>query len=147
MESSYAPQRISLLYVLAMVISLIGVGDALYLTVHHLTGQSVRCTIAGGCSIVLSSPYAVIAGIPIAAIGALAYFLAFSLATLAAFGYERARGWLLVIAAPMFISTLGLLYLQIFVLHAYCDFCLLSAALTISLAFLALLAYRKKIDN
>jgi uncharacterized membrane protein len=66
------------LYVVAAVLSLLGLADALYLTIEHVTGQSVRCTILAGCSAVLSSPYAVVAGIPLAAIGAAAYFAVFS---------------------------------------------------------------------
>jgi uncharacterized membrane protein len=136
MESSTSPRRISLLYGLAMVISLVGLGDAVYLTVQHLTGQSVRCAVSSGCSAVLGSAYATLAGIPIAAIGAAAYFMAFSLATLAAFGSYRARTWLALVIAPMLLSTLWLLYLQAFVLRAYCDFCLLSAAMTVGLTIL-----------
>jgi uncharacterized membrane protein len=136
MESSALPRRISLLYGLAMLISLVGLGDAVYLTVHHLTGRSVRCAVSVGCSAVLSSAYATLAGVPIAAIGAAAYFMAFSLATLAAFGYDRARTWLALVVAPMLLSTLWLLYLQAFVLRAYCDFCLLSAAMTLGLTIL-----------
>jgi uncharacterized membrane protein len=144
MESSYAATGIMWRYGLAMMVCLVGLGDAIYLTVHHLTGQSVRCAISGGCSVVLSSPYAIFAGIPIAAIGALAYFIAFSLATLAAFGYKRAQDWLILIVAPMFVSTLWLLYLQTFILRAYCDFCMLSAAMTITLTILAIVARRKR---
>jgi uncharacterized membrane protein len=36
----------------------------------------------------------------------------------------------------MFITTLWLLYVQAFVLHAFCDFCLLSASLTLSLSII-----------
>jgi uncharacterized membrane protein len=136
MESSTSPRRIPLIYGLAMLISLVGLGDAVYLTVHHLTGQSVRCAVSAGCSAVLGSAYATLAGIPIAAIGAAAYFMTFSLATLAAFGYDRARAWLVLVIAPMLLSTLWLLYLQAFVLRAYCDFCLLSAAMTLGLTIL-----------
>ena len=56
------------LYIAAALLSLLGLADALYLTVEHVTGQSVRCTIISGCSEVLSSPYAVLAGIPLAAL-------------------------------------------------------------------------------
>jgi uncharacterized membrane protein len=136
MGSSTSLRRISLLYGLAMLISLVGLGDAVYLTVHHLTGQSVRCAVSSGCSAVLSSAYATMAGIPLAAIGAAAYFMAFSLATLAAFGYYQARPWLALVVAAMLLSTLWLLYLQAFVLRAYCDFCLLSAAMTLGLTIL-----------
>ena len=60
------------IYILASVLSLLGIADALYLTIEHLTGQTVRCTILSGCSEVLSSQYAVVAGIPLAAVGAAA---------------------------------------------------------------------------
>ncbi len=123
-------------YWLAMLITLIGLGDSIYLTVQHLTGRSVRCTISSGCSEVLSSSYATIAGVPTAAFGALAYFAAFSLATLAAFGYERAWNWMALLIAPMLMTTLWLFYVQAFVLHAYCEFCLLSAAMTLTLAII-----------
>src|SRR5262245_64554604 len=95
----------ALIYGLAMLVSLIGLGDSIYLTIQHITGQSVRCTVTTGCSAVLSSHYATIAGVPTAAFGALAYFTAFSLATLAVFGYERARTALAILVAPMLIMT------------------------------------------
>src|SRR5574341_961056 len=122
----------AMVYGPAMLISLIGLADSVYLTVQHLTGQSVRCTVSNGCSAVLSSSYATVAGIPTAAFGALAYFAAFSFATLAAFGYERARTGLALLIAPMLITTLWLLYVQVFVLRAYCEYCLLSAAVTLT---------------
>jgi hypothetical protein len=75
----------------AALVSLVGLGDAIYLTVEHLTGNSVRCTVTSGCSEVLGSAYASIGAIPVAGLGALAYFTAFSLATLAAFGNQWTR--------------------------------------------------------
>ncbi|HEX8634043.1 MAG TPA: vitamin K epoxide reductase family protein [Pyrinomonadaceae bacterium] len=129
--------RISRLYALAAVLSLAGLADAVYLTVEHLTGRSVRCTVTSGCSEVLSSPYATIGGYPLALLGALAYFTAFSLATLAAFGSRRAGNLFAVLVALMFAASLWLLYLQAFVLHAFCQYCLLSAAITTLLACLA----------
>ena len=130
------------LYVTAAIVSLIGLADAIYLTVEHVTGQSVRCTIVAGCSEVLSSQYAVVAGVPLAAVGAAAYFCVFSLATLAAFGYRFAGLMLTVLVLLMFVFSLWLIYLQAFVIHAFCQFCLLSAAVTTALTVLALLARR-----
>ena len=121
------------------VLALAGVADSLYLTTEHLAGRSVRCVVVSGCDTVLSSAYSTVTGdIPLAALGAAAYFTAFSLATLAYFGYERARALLGLLAALMFAATLWLLYVQAFVLHAFCAYCLLSAALTTCLAFIAL---------
>lgn len=131
-----ATRHPALIYGPAMLVSLIGLVDSIYLTIQHLTGQSVRCSVTNGCSAVLSSHYATIAGVPTAAFGAMAYFTAFSLATLAAFGYERARTALAILVAPMLIMTLWLFYVQAFVLRAYCEYCLLSAGMTLTLAAL-----------
>ena len=121
------------LYLLALLVSLVGLCDAIYLTVHHLTGQSLRCTVTSGCEEVLQSSYASLGGIPLAAFGALAYFAVFSLSTLMLFGYKGARNLLAVVVALMFAMTLWLLYLQAFVIHHYCQYCLLSAACTLAL--------------
>lgn len=130
------------LYITAAIVSLIGLADAIYLTVEHVTGQSVRCTIIAGCSEVLSSRYAVVAGLPLAAVGAAAYFSVFSLATLAAFGYRVAGTLMTALVLLMFLFSLWLIYLQAFVIHAFCQFCLLSAAVTTALTVIALLARR-----
>ncbi len=135
-----AARHPALIYGPAMLVSLVGLGDSIYLTVRHLTGQSVRCSITTGCSAVLSSQYATIAGLPTAAFGALAYFVAFSLATLAAFGYGRARTALAMLVASMLAVTLWLLYVQAFVLRAYCEYCLLSAGMTLTLTALVVAA-------
>lgn len=134
-------RRAPVLYGVAAFVSLIGLADSIYLTVEHLSGRSVRCTIVSGCSEVLSSPYASVRGIPLAAIGALAYFTAFSLATLAAFGYRGAGKLLTVIVGAMFLTTLWLLYLQAFVIGHFCQFCLLSALVTTTLMVLVIAAH------
>ncbi|MFM8394170.1 MAG: vitamin K epoxide reductase family protein [Acidobacteriota bacterium] len=129
-------------YGLAMLCSLVGLGDALYLTVQHLTGQSVRCAIVTGCSAVLSSRYSTFGGLPTAIYGVGAYFLAFSLATLALFGSVMAIHLLRLTVTGMFVGTLGLLYLQAFVIKAFCTWCLVSAAMTTLLVILTLLLRR-----
>ena len=130
------------LYAVAALLSLLGLADALYLTVEHVTGQSVRCTIISGCSEVLSSPYAVVAGIPLAMIGAAAYFTVFSLATLAAFNYRIAGTLLTVLVIAMFLVSLWLIYLQAFVIREFCQYCLLSAAITLALVVVMVIVHR-----
>ena len=127
------------IYIAAALLSLCGIADALYLTIEHVTGQSVRCTIISGCSEVLSSPYAVVAGIPLAAIGAAAYFIVFSLATLAAFGYRAAGTLLTPLVTAMFFVSLWLIYLQAFVIREFCQYCLFSAAITLCLTLLVVI--------
>jgi uncharacterized membrane protein len=137
-------RRTAILYGAIAFVSLIGLADAIYLTVEHLSGRTVRCTITSGCSEVLSSPYATVRGYPLAALGALAYFAVFSLATLAAFGYRGLGKLLTPLIAAMFLTTLWLLYLQAFVIHHFCQFCLLSALVTTTLTVLVVVVSRKQ---
>src|SRR5215212_1262602 len=121
------------------LVALLGLADAAYLTVEHLSGQSVRCMVVSGCDEVLQSSYSTVAGgVPVAAVGALAYFAAFSLSTLAAYGYDGARRLLVPLVAVMFAATVWFVYLQAFVIRAYCVYCLLSAAVTTTLTLLVL---------
>lgn len=122
------------IYVILALIALGGLADASFLTVMHLTGDDSLCGPSAGCSKVLSSVYASVGPVPTAAFGALAYFVVFSTAICLAFGYRQLAVLLRWTVAIMFLATLYLLYLQAFVLHAFCPFCLLSAALTFVLA-------------
>jgi len=122
------------LYGAAALLALLGLGDSIYLAVHHLTGQDVDCLASADCETVLTNSYAVVGKIPLAAFGVAGYFIVFSLATLAAFGRGWAKPFFLWLVGGMLGVTCWLLYLQAFVLHAFCDFCLLSAALTATLS-------------
>ncbi len=106
----------NILLVLVAIVSLAGLADAM----------------------VLGSKYSRIGRIPVAGLGALAYFSVFSFATFAGFGYLRARTFLLLTVGAMFLSTLWFLYVQAFLLHAYCRYCLFSAAVTFLLAGLVI---------
>jgi uncharacterized membrane protein len=127
-------------YAVAAIIALFGLADGIYLTIEHVTGRSAQCIASSGCQDVLSSKYAAMGPIPLAALGAVAYFTAFSLALLAAFGYAKCRTVFGLLVAIMFVTTLWLLYLQAFVLHAFCDYCLFSAGVTTVLVALAIVS-------
>ena len=128
-----SPLRL-LVYIIGAVISLLGLGEATYLTVLYLTGETAVCGGSASCFEVLGSSYAKIGGMPVAGFGAVAYFCAFSFATFAAFGYARARKFFTFIVMSMFVVTLWLLYVQAFRLHAFCQYCLFSAAIIFFLA-------------
>lgn len=127
----------AIVYTLAALIALGGLADAIYLTVQALTGETLICGGSPDCFKVLGSRYARIAGLPVAAFGILGYFSAFGFATFAAFGERRARQGFALVVAAMFLGTLWFLFVQTFLLQAFCRFCLLSAAATFLLAGLA----------
>lgn len=144
----------------AAIVALIGVADAVYLTVHHYTAEPVPCTIVAGCEQVLNSQYATLGGIltavlgdaasgiatsgageiPLAALGGAAYFAAFALALLAAYGDRRMWNLFGIQVVLMTLFTGWLVYLQGVVIGAFCQFCLLSAATTVTLLAIYLIS-------
>jgi uncharacterized membrane protein len=128
----------TIIYIVAAIVSLAGLADATYLSVQALTGETLGCGGSPDCFRVLGSSYARVAGIPVASFGVLAYFSVFTFATFAAFGYTRARILLILTIGAMFLATMWFLYVQAFLLHAYCRYCLFSAATTFLLAGLVI---------
>ena len=120
----------------AAFVAVLGLADAVYLTVHHYNATPVPCSIIEGCETVLTSRYAEFAGVPTAAFGALAYFVAFSLAILAAYGNRTMWKLFGVQVVVMAAVTCWLIYLQAFVIGAFCQFCLISALITFILLLL-----------
>lgn len=152
--------RFAKLPLAAAFVALVGVGDAVYLTVHHYTAEPVPCTIVAGCEQVLTSQYATLGGIltavlgeaasgtatsgfgeiPLAALGGAAYFTAFALALLAAYGDRRMWKLFGIQTVLMTLFTGWLVYLQGVVIGAFCQFCLLSAATTLTLLVIFLIS-------
>ena len=129
------------LHLLVAFLAVAGLADSIYLTITHLTGENIACLASSGCSEVLSSRYATVGSIPLAAFGVVGYFVAFSLATLAAFGYSHAMILLRVWVAGMLATSLWLFYVQAFLLHAFCTYCLLSATITVFLSVIVTAVY------
>ena len=131
------PKRWALGILLAAIVGLV---DAAYLTVQHYVGGAVPCVVVKGCDTVLSSPYAALLGLPVSLYG-MVFYLA---ALVGAIAYLDSRkifwmGWLGILALAGLLVTLGLLYLQIFVIKALCLYCLLSAGSSISIFVLLML--------
>lgn len=112
-----------------LLVSLLGFADAAYLTVTHYTGTAIPCTITHGCDVVTKSVYAEILGIPVALLGALFYLVIFGLVCVA---MESANTKLLRAAGRLtlagFLFSLWFLFAQAFLIHAFCQWCLGSAA-------------------
>jgi len=118
---------------LIAVLSLIGLFVALYLTAHALgwTGPLV-CGI-GECETVQASKWAKVGSVPVALIGLLGYLALLALAVLGIQpGRRRSRaigGLLLAGATVGFAFSVWLTYLEAFVIHAWCQWCVSSAIL------------------
>jgi|SRR5205807_3324922 len=124
--------------IIAAVIACFGLADSGYLTIKHLQGSYIRC--GDDCSAVLGSKYAEgVAGVPLAGFGAMAYLTVIVAAMFAARGSTLGRQILAVMAATMALVSMWLLYLQAFVIHSFCKYCLASAAASFTMAALVLI--------
>jgi len=145
--SSSTPNPIYLKVITAgwLIFSLIGFLDATYLTIQHYRGFGLDCGPLLECDAVMTSKYAVIGGIPLALLGSL-YYLSIFLLTVAY--YDRKHLYILSIIARLtilgFLVSLILIYLQAFIIRAFCFYCLLSALTSTGLFMLALI-YRGRL--
>lgn len=125
------------------VLSIIGLGASIYLTYVEVTHTNAICGPVGDCNTVQSSPYAKLFGlIPIGLVGAIGY-----IAILVTWLWRRFRADAFAKAAgpTMFVMALFgtlfsvyLTYLELFVIHAVCLWCLSSAIIITALLLLSL---------
>ncbi len=115
---------------LLLILSLLGVGIAGYLTWVKLSSSVAFCGGVGDCSSVQNSRYGYILGIPVAYPGLLAYV---TLTVLAVYNLRAAverRGWtellFFVVAFAGFMFSLYLTYTELFLIHAVCPWCVAS---------------------
>lgn len=147
--SNNARPVVAKLPIAAAIVALVGLTDAVYLTIHHYTAEAVPCGLEFDCGAVLGSAYAEVAGVPLAAFGAAAYFLAFSLALFTAFGNHGLWKIFGVQATLMAVVSAYLIYVQHYLIHAWCQYCLVSAATSFTLFLLyvvSILTSRRRHD-
>jgi len=131
---------------LAIILSLLGLGDTVFLAIKHYQGAPVTCIILEGCDVVTTSSYSVVWGIPLAVLGAAYYASLFAM--LLFFSVKKAN---IIFQLTLGVAILGFLvscyltYLQVFVIGAICVYCVFSALLTTLILFISFLAIKKKV--
>jgi uncharacterized membrane protein len=112
-----------------------GIGVAAYLLYARETGASLVCR-SGGCETVQSSRYSEIFGMPVAALGLVSYV--WLLITSCARSDVARAGQAVVALAACAFSTY-LVFVQLHLIGAVCELCLLSDVLIAAAAALVLL--------
>jgi len=113
--------------VLLAVLSILGLLMSAYLTWVHLAGVAPICLAgSGGCEAVQTSRYAEILGVPVAVLGIAGY------AGLMLSAWLKGEGGVLLGLFVALVSVLFsgyLTWLELFVIHAICQWCVTSAIL------------------
>ncbi len=151
-----------------LALILVGVYDAGYLTIEHYRDVIPPCStsVFADCGRVLQSEYAVLFGVPLALLGLIHYMvLGFVFVVVLLFtSYKdviarqirpsaettkqsqilmesNLNYWLLIQTSGGLLFSLYLVYLQLFVIHAICLYCMLSALVSTLLFVLAQFYY------
>jgi len=130
----------------AALLSLIGFFVATYLYLFKLGKIAGLACGTGGCERVQASPWATFLGLPVAAYGVAGYLACLVCALIALQQPADRRHWsdalLLAGAATGVAFTAWLTFAEAFLIHAWCRWCLGSAAIIALLCLCALLGWR-----
>jgi len=121
---------------LGIVFSLIGIGVSAYLAWIRLTGDYASCVGIGNCESVNSSRFAEIGGVPIALIGLIGYVLILFSLIIELRAPDRIDFLRLILFGFTLtgsLYSLYLTYLEVYVLHAVCPYCVISAVAMLAL--------------
>ena len=123
------------------LLALVGLGIALYLWLYKMGYIGRLQCGTGSCEYVQTSPYGDLWGVPVAFYGVLGYAVIFAVALTGLQPALLSRRWptqlVAVLAAGGWLFTLYLTYVELFVLHAICRWCVGSAVVITILTFIA----------
>lgn len=127
-----------------IILSLIGFADAAFLLAKRISGAPIPCFIGSGCDTVSKSTHSVMFGVPLSAWGVLFYLGTGFLALLYLDTKNLIVAKLIPVATTLgFLSSLYFIYVQKFLIGAFCIYCILSAIVSTVLFGLGMMVYGK----
>lgn len=133
------------LVVAVIALALIGFADSAFLLAKRLSGGPIPCVLGfTGCDTVSKSPYSVLLGIPLSAYG-MVFYLGIGILGLLYLDTKNTLFARLLLPATAlgFAMSAYFIYVQKFLIKAFCVYCILSAIVSTILFFLGLLVHRK----
>ncbi|HEY8175525.1 MAG TPA: vitamin K epoxide reductase family protein [Gemmatimonadaceae bacterium] len=135
---------------LTALIALVGLFVALYLTLYKVGLIGTLACGTGSCETVQLSRWSTFLGLPVAAWGAAYYAVVFALALAGVQDRwaesRRLTLALIIVTGWGVLFSAWLTYLELFVIHAMCRWCVVSAVLTALVFGLAVVDWRKRIS-
>lgn len=135
---------VSLLAVV-IVLALIGFADSTFLLAKRLSGGPIPCVLGfTGCDTVSKSPYSVLFGIPLSAYG-MVFYLSIGILGLLYLDTKNAFFARLIFPVTIlgFLSSAYFMYVQGFLIKAFCVYCILSAVISTVLFCSGIMIYQK----
>lgn len=115
------------IYTVLIIFSALGIINAGYLAITALSGNVPTCNFIHGCDLVAKSPHSYFLGIPLSLYGVFFYSLVGGFSIWGLINKQvNPRMLIVAVTGVGFLLSLYLLYLQAFVIYAYCEYCLFS---------------------
>ncbi len=127
----------------AIVLGLLAVGIAAYLTITHYEESLLVCSVVNGCETVQSSEYAMLGPIPVAVLGLIGAVVMLGLAIARRLRPDLIYQTSVALFGMALLSVIFLLYLtylEIWVIEAICQWCV--SFLIVMLIWLGVETYR-----
>ncbi len=141
----------SITLLLLVLLSILGIADAGYLTYEHYQQVIPPCTvnrffpIASDCGKVLRSSYSVMFGVPLAVFGVFQYsLLLIAIIALIIFRKKVFAYWIIFQSMIGAIFSLYFMYIQLVILKSICIYCTLSALISFIIFFLSYKIFYKE---
>ena len=116
---------------LPLILTILGLLVSIYMTIFKITNNAKMCIGSHGCSVVNSSRYSEVNGIPVAVLGVVGYAAILAVLLLERRpGFFQQNGTLLFFGLSLtgFLFTLYLIFVEVALIKAYCPFCITSQA-------------------
>jgi uncharacterized membrane protein len=131
--------------IVMIVLTVIGIGLATYLTYIHYAGLKPACTAGESCTKVQTSVYSKVGGVPVALMGLIGYIAI--LGSLLAPASENSRLATMALTLVGFGFSAYLTYRELFSIHAICEWCVSSAVILTILMVLSLWRFLRVEDD
>ncbi|MEK7565887.1 MAG: vitamin K epoxide reductase family protein [Patescibacteria group bacterium] len=125
------------------LLAIIGLLISGYLLERYITNAPIVCGKSLGCDIVRASPYAYFSGIPMPFFG-LIFYLAIAGGSFMQTVTPDRKLPLWPLAAAGFAFSLYLFFLEIFVIHSLCFWCLASGIIAFLLFILTIIEWKRR---
>lgn len=126
--------------VIILILAFCGIADSAYIAEHEVNAISLLCdsNSLSGCNVVAANSHASLFGIPVAEYSVLFYSVLFVLAAIELFALDTLlRRTIQVISLLGFLASLYFTLVQVFVINAFCIYCLVSALIAILILIFA----------
>lgn len=137
----------SLLIVLVLILSFLGIADSWYLYQSAITDTALSCDLGSGldgCNIVAQSVYSRLFGIPLGLYGVGFFALTFVLAaSLSVVSSRRLYQALLAMSIGGVAISAVFVFIQFVLIKALCIYCIASAGITVLMLALSFMLWKR----